>query len=147
MFEFDIVGYEFPLSGMLDQFDSNWLRLQIRVVHPRGEWEVTDPCLLTWEVKELADWFAALAHGKLVDPSLEFTEPNVSFWIIQPPSRQPKLRVCFAIECAPPWADPDSAPSKDSWVEFPLSALELEVASESLHQALERYPQRIRAVA
>ena len=42
----DLLGYQFPkLLG--EPYDSNWLRVQVRAVHPRGAWTSVDPTLLT----------------------------------------------------------------------------------------------------
>ena len=48
-------GYQFPHLTTAD-YDSNWLNVCIDACHPRGAWQASDACLLTYEVARLADW-------------------------------------------------------------------------------------------
>src|SRR6185312_7650655 len=79
--ELHIVGYQFPHLATVE-YDSNWLRIEGQVHHPRGQWSFQDPCLLTYEVSRLADWLDALAQEKPDSDQIDFTEPNLSFRIV-----------------------------------------------------------------
>src|SRR4051812_43563925 len=78
--ELKIVGYQFPALAT-EEYDSNWLQIQIRATIPEGSWTTTDPCLLTYEAAELADWFDAVHEGRASDDVLGFLEPNLRFEI------------------------------------------------------------------
>ena len=100
----DLLGYQFPkLLG--EPYDSNWLRVQVRAVHPRGAWTSVDPTLLTYEVAALADWLElAAAGGPTSLPRLTFTEPNLQFEATATPEGIQVVRVMFELESRPPWS-------------------------------------------
>ena len=77
-FELDVVSYQFPYIKN-DEYDSNWLNIKIKVKGLQKPWEVTDPMLLTFEVKQLAEWLEYLVENKKHAPELEFLEPNLKF--------------------------------------------------------------------
>jgi len=77
-FELTILGYQFPELAS-EQYDSNWLVIRIHVDHPSGSWEARDPCLLSYEVAELADWLEAVAQGEPARREMSFMEPNLEF--------------------------------------------------------------------
>ena len=133
-FSLKIISYEFPHIED-DEYDANWLDIEIAVTHPRGDWTVRDPSLLTFEVKELADWLGSLARGEQVEPILFFIEPNLGFEIDAGTS----LRVNFNAEARPPWAY-DS--QEDVWVRFPLAEIDLNAASQALTEQLRHFPTR-----
>jgi hypothetical protein len=73
------------------------------VSHPKGDWTATDPCLLTREIVELADWLEAIQHGERVPKVLEFIEPNLWFQLRTANKIKGKaLRVYSAFELRPP---------------------------------------------
>src|ERR1700738_540527 len=61
-FHLKLVGYQFP-EKVNEEWDSNWLIIYIAMNLPQGAWSVTDPFLLTYEVRSLADWFDAIASN------------------------------------------------------------------------------------
>src|SRR3954453_606487 len=77
-FDLQIVRYQLPELGN-EPYDSNWLQIQIRVILARGSWSVTDPSLLTYEVRHLADWLDALDADESVNDEIGFIEPNLWF--------------------------------------------------------------------
>src|SRR5262245_20140283 len=97
--EMQIRGYQFP-ELETEQYDSNWLIIEGVATHPEGNWRFIDPCLLTYELRELADWLSELAAGRSLSDKLDFIEPNLGF----EPTRvaeQPLLRVYFELESRP----------------------------------------------
>jgi hypothetical protein len=76
--ELTLVAYEFPEIED-DRWDSNWLVVRISAADDTDSWTAEDPCLLTWEVDELADWLDAVAEPPATVADLEFTEPNLMF--------------------------------------------------------------------
>lgn len=139
-FEMRIVGYQFPeLSG--DSDDSNWLRIAIDVVHPRGAWSSIDASLLTYEAARLAAWLEAIAIGERESHEEGFTEPNLSFRLVDGAGAS-ALRVYFELESRPRWAQSRTVGEEDLYVEFPLSELDLATAANELRKQLKRYPER-----
>ena len=137
--ELRVAGYQFPhLENK--EYDSDWLRIDIQVEHPRGSWTSIDACLLTWELAQLADWFVAIAHGNTFDHAQDFIEPNLRFQLLDSPSR---MRVYFELECRPPWAPSDGAGMNDLWVDLDVNAQELTSAATALRADLERFPIRV----
>ena len=135
-----IVGYQFP-ELTVAPYDSNWLRVEIDVSHPRGHWSASDPSLLTHEAARLADWLESVGAGAAEDAEESFIEPNLLFRVVEAPSGS-VLRVFFGLELRPHWAESDVANSGDVFVEFPLRDLDLQQAARELREQLRRHPQR-----
>lgn len=140
-FRLAILGYEFPETEH-DLHDANWLRIHIDVACPRGRWEATSPCLLTWEVTRLANWLEAADAGEAVDPEAGFTEPNLLFRLVgeRPGSRN--LRLYFELEFRPEGSPSSECPQEDLWVEFPLREVNLRAGAAALRSQLARFPER-----
>ncbi len=134
--ELRIAGYQFP-GAATALYDSNWLVIEGAVQHPRGNWRFRDPSLLTYEVTQLADWLEAVAAGAEAKPYCGFIEPNLSFEVVGTGATR-QLRVSFAIEARPPWANRE----EEVYVEFPLREPELKAAVASLRRQLQDFPQR-----
>ena len=140
-FELEVVGYEFPASET-EEYDSNWLMIRIDVKHPLGSWSATDPSLLTYEMGRLADWLDEIRSGSRSQPDEYFTEPNLEFHVAAGDGGEESLRVCFALECRPPWASRDLSEDEEHFLDFPLAGVDLAGASGSLREQLSTYPQR-----
>ncbi|MBX3398010.1 MAG: hypothetical protein KF873_04665 [Gemmataceae bacterium] len=132
-FELRVTGYEFPDDTV---GSANWLFVEGRVRHPRGDWRFRHPSLETHDVARLADWLEAVAAGTEPEPWCGFTEPNLSFEIAGAGAAR-VLRVGFAAESRPPWAE-----ASGTQVEFPVAALDLASAVASLRQQLRLWPER-----
>jgi len=139
--ELTLVGYQFPHLATA-AWDSNWLNVRVRVQHPRGNWSAQDPCLLTYDVAELADWFEAVATGRDQDAELGFMEPNLVFKTGRDSHGSRFVRVYFDLELRPTWASSNGAEMEDLFLEFPADAAQLSAAAQSLREQLARYPQR-----
>ena len=138
----DLLGYQFPgLSN--EPYDSNWLRVQVHAVHPRGAWTSVDPSLLTYEVAALADWLERVAERRHDAPqTISFTEPNLRLDLATTSMGEDVLRVFFELESRPPWFPDVAVPGEPVWVEFPLCELDLPTAARSLREQLAHFPQR-----
>jgi len=78
-FDLKVIGYQF-CDAPGDRFDDNWLIVRIKVQDEKnGNWEKEDPALLTFEVKELIDWFENLDLESNEEKDISFTEPNLEF--------------------------------------------------------------------
>ena len=131
-----ILRYEYPEIES-ENYQANWLVVQIQVQHPGGSWSGSHPSLLTYEVAELADWFDAIASGKDDPENQRFIEPNLHF---QYDRIRGMLRVRLDHEYRPPWA-PDIN-DEEVWMHFPVGSVDLRAAAKSLRGQLEQYPQR-----
>jgi hypothetical protein len=112
------------------------------VQHPRGNWSAQDPCLLTYDVAGLADWFEAVAAGHEHDAELGFMEPNLLFRTGTDSHGSRFVRVYFDLELRPDWARSDEAEMEDLFLDFPADPAQLVTAARSLREQLARYPQR-----
>lgn len=141
-FELRVVGYQFPQEG--DEVeDANWLQIRIRVTGQGGSWEATDPILQTREVARLAGWLDDIADRRLTRwPTVEFTEPNLSFKVRENFGASATLRVYFELESRPPWAAKGWVGERDVWLDLRVRPEDLRAAADSLRADLVRYPQR-----
>ncbi|MBN8579506.1 MAG: hypothetical protein J0L96_02450 [Anaerolineae bacterium] len=135
-FELSLTGYQFP-NAINEPYDSNWLVVQLNLVTANGVWGISDPCLLTYDVSRLANWFDKIDSGNFQEKECDFLEPVLSFRIINNDGKK-FLRVRLTHEAMPSWAQDQDEYS----VEFLLSELDLKLASENLRRQLEKYPQR-----
>ncbi len=146
-FQLQILGYEYP--EIVDtEYDSNWLMISLRGRAPGCSWQATDPCLLTWEVVELAAWLAALAGptAEVITDTLEFSEPTLSFELAGKPEEMVTLRVNFGLDVRPTWA-PGHAARMENWIELQLTSYDLQTAAKSLLSQLSKFPPRANARA
>lgn len=140
VFELRIKGYEFPEIHN-HMYDSNWLIVEISVSHPKGEWTSHDPCLLTWELEKLINWFDAVAQNETTQVVIKFIEPHLEFHVVNDDGTR-ILRIYFEAGFRPAWAALDNGIMHDVWLDFPLSEVNLESSIRSLRKQLSKYPQR-----
>ena len=100
-----ICDYEFPkLDKSADEYEKNWLQIEVQAKYKDLEWSRTTPALLTWEVQELADWFRELSRNQktLTYSNQRFTEPCITFELLNKiTSQKKKLRIGFNAEFCP----------------------------------------------
>jgi hypothetical protein len=140
-FEMTVIGYQFPQLGH-KQYDADWLKIKVSAKHPRGSWVKTDPCLLTWELAELAVWFHKIAENNSGDSNIEFMEPELRFeWFRE---SQNTLRVHLSYSLRPVWS-PYSGPDaeNDLYIDFAPNPETLKQIANSLREAAERFPVRV----
>jgi hypothetical protein len=138
--ELKILGYEFPDIATED-YDSNWLIIEINVTHPKEQWSSRAPCLLTYEVARLADWLENIAHGEETSSTQSFVEPHLKFQLVDPESSK-SLLIFFDMEAKSDLMPSNQEPVEDLWIKFQILDLNLEAAAKSLRQQLVKYPQR-----
>jgi hypothetical protein len=148
-----IAGYQYPRRSAVGKqdWDANWLNLRGDVTLADGRtWSFEDPCLTTWEARQLGDWLQAAAAG-LVPVSafgtdepegrlLAFTEPNLAFSLECLTGDQATVRVHLSLEALPPWQP--SADFFDYVVLVQISTGELADAAASWMRNLADYPER-----
>ena len=110
-------------------------------MHPKGSWQFSDPCLLTYEAERLASWIDSVAEGEPLPTTCGFIEPTLEFCAAG--FQQPVLRVYFELEARPKWSPRKRARDDDGvWVEFPLGELDLRSIARQWREELHSYPQR-----
>lgn len=137
-FELNIQNYQYP-GLKTEGYDSNWLMVQIKVNHPKGKWESVDPSLLTWELKEIAEWFEKIQKKEIVEKELVFIEPNLSFKLM---GESKYIRIYFDLEYRPTWAASKIAGGEDLWLDIEIENNNLTAAAEDLRRQLSMFPQR-----
>jgi hypothetical protein len=137
--EFRLINYQFPNTPDKG-WDGNWLSIYLRVKGNPGHWQTIDPALTTWEVQEIIDWFTLLSENKTPKClDLEFTEPCISFGLLNAPTASfKKIRLKFGPEFGPKSADE----GEDYFVDIIVSGEELLKLAGDLKQELNKYPRR-----
>ena len=137
-FEMRIIGYQFP--DMTDcEYDSNWLIIEIDVIHPEGRWRARDPSMLTTEVATLSRWLRNHDHSSKKPRSCGFIEPNLEFRFSDD---REALRVYFDLESRPDWIIDKAHFDGDVFVDFPIAELDLKTAADDLDCQLRKFPIR-----
>jgi hypothetical protein len=138
-FDLDVVGYQFP-DAELDGWDSEWLRVAGVVSSDRGKWKFCDPCLTTFELKALADWFRSSPEEES-ERAIGFTEPNLSFARAGVGLAE-ELVVSFAQESTPPWATEQEKYGVGFSVTFPIALNDCSALAIGIEKILEQFPVR-----
>lgn len=147
--ELRIVNYQFQKlkneilnRTVSDDYDANWLDIEINACARGRSWKTIEPCLLTWEVSSLAKWLEACAEGKADPLETHFIEPVLKFVVVDQSSTSRKLRVYFELESRPSWAPMQHFPDTDLWAELEGGPDELRDWAADLRQQLIGFPIR-----
>jgi hypothetical protein len=138
--EIKIHNYESP--DITDKnYDGNWLNIYLNVKSDAGNWQTINSSLLTWEVKELIEWFKCLANKQLPKwKDQEFIEPNISFYLLNEHNQDEKLlKIKFDLESRPKSAKDEIEYS----VVFKADENELIRLANELEKELSKFPERI----
>ncbi|KPM56691.1 hypothetical protein ACG83_02030 [Frankia sp. R43] len=161
--ELRVVGYQYPATKT-GGWDGNWLVIAgvVRAVSG-APWLFVDPCLTTWEARDLARWLREAAADRptgarrlvrwlreavadrLTGTSgaadrLVFVEPNVGFSVAARGRDTLTLRVHLAAEAAPP--SPDGRRQAASDLDLSLTAADLQAAAVAWEENLADFPER-----
>jgi hypothetical protein len=155
--ELRIAGYQFPdpgtlVSGHVSKWGLNWLRVRGHVTLADGRgWAFEDPCLTTWEARELGDWLYQVAAGTelpfrgIREPQgwLVFTEPNLGLTLEERTAGRVRIRAEFTAEGKPPWFQRGPEHASNSYlVCLDLSAEGVAQAARSWMHGLAEFPGR-----
>ena len=138
--ELNIINYQYPdyIDELYDQFDSNWLIVNIKVLSNFGIWEATDPALLTRDFQQMINWFDNLSKNNEPNTTeLIFTEP--SFLLFLENSHDDmfkKIRIQFEMEFKFKGYD------QDCFIEIHANNEELARISNELRKELSKFPAR-----
>ena len=109
-------------------------------------WSFEDPCLTTWEAKELLDWLRQVQDGH-VQPSvwdsdderlLLFTEPNLAFSLASRSGDSVTVRVHLSLESGPP----EESELFDYFVLIEMTPQEPATAIDSWSETVRAFPVR-----
>lgn len=149
--ELRIEGYQFPGSASAGRrdWDANWLVISGRVELPNGrEHAFTDPCLTTWEARELAGWLRSVVAGDMQpSPStaplnLAFTEPCLAFNLDQADTDVVALRIYLSLEAEPPFTVEGRPGVFENYVRLLLSPEDLATAAREWDWETTAFPVR-----
>ena len=141
-------------KDLLRDWDANWLQVCGSITLADGRtWAFEDPCLTTWQARELGSWLREAAAGTvpqspIVDGEpeelLEFLEPNIAFSVEERTADRVRIRVHFSLEALPPWLQgTEEEPGLyEYFVRLDVSAKELTQAAESWMLGLAEFPER-----
>lgn len=106
-FSLEIVNYEFPDETTV--FDGNWLLIKTSIKTKDNIWTVTDPCLETYDIEDIIEWFSTLIQvNEPEEYLLVFTEPNINFRLNSIKKLTIDFDVLLTHECTPPFSpDPN----------------------------------------
>ncbi len=146
-----IDAYEFPAtSGSGDRdYDANWLIIVGEVTDGERAWSFRDPCMLTWDARELAGWLRSVADGSRIpepiDPDandgglLVFTEPNVAFNLHARSPEAATVRVYLSLEARPPGSESEIF---DYFVELELTHNAVATVVDEWDSEIRQFPVR-----
>ena len=135
-------------------WDANWLQVCGNITLSGGKtWAFEQPCLTTWDARELGTWLREVAAGTVPPPPsrtdepgqlLEFLEPNIAFGLEERTADRVRIRVHFGGEALPPWLQggQEEPPLFDYFVSLDVSAQELAQAAEAWMLELAEFPER-----
>lgn len=140
-FEMTVIGYQFP-EILDEEYDSNWLIIEIRASSLEGSWSISNPCMLTIELADLADWLDDVANGNgTINTRLDFFEPCLCFEVT---GLEPKKLCVHLNEELKPVSLRDNDSKRDTaiCIEFKVTPQALKDAAASLRSYLRFFPIR-----
>ncbi|WP_025209091.1 WapI family immunity protein [Hippea sp. KM1] len=145
VFSFSITGYQFPdIESFADKYDKNWLNVRVNIKDKSGaEFNAEDPSILTWELKELLEWFKTISRGKEPEyNAIGFIEPAIYFELLdKSPDSKVKIRIHLCCELKPKQLKPNHE-DDEFVIDVDLSPKDIEEAINGLEKIIELFPQR-----
>lgn len=78
---FSITGYQFPFETVTNEYDANWLMVQVDYSDAGVENTYIEPCLLSFELESLVNEIRGIIQGKETGMITDFLEPNLKLLI------------------------------------------------------------------
>lgn len=100
-----VSSYEFECGQSTSEWpdwDANWLMVHCEAWDGVESWAFDDPCMTTWEARELASWLRSLGNPDPEAARLWLTEPNLTFELADASAGVTTLEVHFDAESRPP---------------------------------------------
>jgi hypothetical protein len=152
--EIKVAGYQFgsgPRSTGADvNWDANWLVIHGKAWDGAHSWEFDDPCMTTWEARELAAWLRGLgdaspanrAAAEADEVTLWFTEPNLTFTRGNISQGITTLDVYFSAESRPPTGSNDDREGLGHKVRLTIPQADIAEAASRWDEDLGEFPVR-----
>ena len=149
-------AYQFsanPRAQVGTDWDANWLVVRGDVKTASGfRWTFVDPCLTTWEARELAAWLRGVVDGlvapahRLVQqcwaPSVHRAKHRAPFGALVKTQRA-RVRFHFSLDALPPWLDGRDRPGLFEYLlVFDVSTKDLAAAAEECDDDCKPFPVR-----
>lgn len=140
-FSFEITGYQFP--QITEGYDANWLIIGFNVSTRQYQWQISNSCLLTWDVICLMNWLRKIAHDEPL-PYEEFTglEIDLSIQYRGKEDEQYKLRIKLRYGCIPLEIIEKEGIDKRIRLDFKVDAEGLERMADAIEKEIKCYPPR-----
>ena len=151
--ELTVTGYQFgsgqSTSSGVD-WDANWLMIRGKAWDGTQSWQFDDPCMTTWEARELASWLrgpgavtpATVATGESEEVRLWFTEPNLMFALDKTSEGITTVDVYFDAESRPPAGSNDEGEGLGHQVRLTIPHVDIADAVSRWEQDLRAFPVR-----
>ncbi|GGN72457.1 hypothetical protein GCM10010112_40760 [Actinoplanes lobatus] len=148
-----VTGYQFASGQSRSEqvdWDANWLMIRGKVWDGTQSWEFHDPCMTTWEARELATWLRGLSKASpatvtAADPSelrLWLTEPNLMFALNGAAQGIATLGVYFEAESRPPNGSNDDDEGLGHRVRLTIPQADITAAVTDWEQEITQFPIR-----
>lgn len=138
--ELRLDGYQFEASPRrtANDWDANWLYVSGQARWLGETWSFRDPCLTTWEARDLLDWLRSASEQQ----PLAFTEPNLAFTREREIGGGSTLVATLSGEAAPP-----SLSLEERWdgglpMTFRASSASLAASADDWERELAAHPMR-----
>ena len=135
--ELNIINYQYP--DLIDEpHDRNWLIVNVKVRSNFGDWEATDPALLTFDFEKMIEWFDKLSNNiEPKDTELIFTEPSFLLFLENSWEDEiKKIKIELDLELRMKGFSPEC------YVDIHANNEELEQISMDLRNELSKFPKR-----
>ena len=136
-----IVDYQFPETT--EGYDANWLNIEFSIHTLESQWQICNPCLLTWDVLRLIKWLRKAAHPEKL-PYKEFSglENDFSINYRGKHKDQCRLQVTVRHGCIPFDVLEKEGMDKRLRLNFTLDADELNQMADGIENKINCFPPR-----
>jgi hypothetical protein len=141
-FAFFVSGYQFP--EIAEDYDANWLNVEINVSKHQAKWQEQSACFLTWDVIRLIQWLNKINLREEL-PYKEFVtlDFDIEFDYHGIKEKAHHFRVWFEHGLRPDWAGKNySGLKKDLFVDVSLTNEEIARMIEILKETAKNFPPR-----
>ena len=148
-----VTSYQFASGQSRSEqadWDANWLMIRGEVWDGDQAWEFHDPCMTTWEARELASWLrglsdanrATVAAADREERRLWLTEPNLMFTLNGASQGITTLDIYFNAESRPPSDSNDDDEGLGHQVRLTIPQADIAAAVSGWEEELAHFPVR-----
>ena len=141
-FAFSVAGYQFP--EIAEDYDANWLNVDISVSKSQVKWQEQSACFLTWDVIRFIQWLNKINVGEEL-PYKEFVtlDFDIEFDYRGESRNTHQFRILFEHGLRPDWAGKNySGLKRDLFVDVSLTSEEIQGIIEILKETAKSFPPR-----